>query len=170
MARRNLSRTAISGLLLALMAFTYSAGISPGTAEAAPPWGACGLNADPAKLVREFPVKPDASFFLRCGGPKYSREPADGYRHILWRHRTEFEQIALGTYQNWRDVADLAMEVIARDPDVTIPTARGTTCYSRVVFLVDLRTNQVARQQIVKMIVVSATGDIVTAYPTGRHC
>ena len=53
---------------------------------------------------------------------------------------------------------------------MTIPTARGTTCYSRVVFLVDLRTNQVARQQIVKMIVVSATGDIVTAYPTGRHC
>lgn len=79
-------------------------------------------------------------------------------------------QMAFGTYQNWRDVADLSMEIIAKDPDVTVPTMRDTTCYSRVIFLANLRTNQVVRQKIVKMIVVSGTGDIVTAYPTDRHC
>jgi hypothetical protein len=161
---------AITGLLLGLFAFSVSAAIAPMTADAAPPWGACGVNADPAKLVREFLVKPGVSVFLRCGGPKYSRTPGDGYRHILWRHRGDFERIAGGTHQNWRDVADLSMEFIAKDPDVTMPTTRGTTCHSRAIFLVNLRTNQVVRQQIVRMIVVTGTGDIVTAYPTERHC
>ena len=157
-----------SGLLVAVMALLGV--VLLGTPAAAAPWGACGLSTDPSKVVREFPVKPGVTFVLRCGGPKYSAEPGDGYRHILWRHRGQFEQIAVGTYQNWRDVADLSMEIIARDPDVAIPTTRGTTCYSRVVFLINLRTNQVARQQIVRMVVVTATGDIVTAYPTERHC
>jgi hypothetical protein len=82
----------------------------------------------------------------------------------------DFERIAAGTYQNWRDVADLSMEFIARDPDVTVPTSRGTTCHSRVIFLINLRTNQVVHEQIVRMVVVPSTGNIVTAYPTNRHC
>ena len=143
-------------------------GLLPSTAAAAP-WGACGLSTDPAKLVREFPVKPGVSFVLRCGGPKYSPTPGDGYRHILWRHRGDFERIASGTYQNWRDVADLSLASIASDPDIAAPS-RGSMCYSRVIFLLNLRTNQVVRQQIVKMIVAPETGNVITAYPADRHC
>lgn len=167
---RSVKMVATESLLVALATFTASVTIAPTTAHAAPPWGACGVNTDPAKLVREFPVKLGTSFFLRCGGPRYSRTPGDGYRHILWRHRGDFERIAAGTYQNWRDVADLSMEFIARDPDVTVPTSRGTTCHSRVIFLINLRTNQVVHEQIVRMVVVPSTGNIVTAYPTNRHC
>jgi hypothetical protein len=167
---RGWSVVAAKGLLLTLLTVTGSEVLLPVTADAEPPWGACGVNADPAKLVRAFPVKPGVDFFLRCGGPTYSPTPASGFRHILWRHRNDFERIAEGTYQNWRDVADLSMEFIARDPDVTVQTARGTTCYSRVIFLINIRTNQVVRQQIVRMVVVPGTSSIVTAYPADRHC
>jgi hypothetical protein len=62
------------------------------------------------------------------------------------------------------------MEAIARDPDVAIPVRGAKACYSRVIFVRNLRTNQVVGQRIVKMIVVIATNNIVTAYPASRQC
>lgn len=91
-----------------------------GTAHAsAPPWGACGIDTAESKLVREF--NPRTYYTLRCGGPMYSDNPRYGYRHILRYHKTDFERMALGTGQNWRDVADLAMDTISRDPDSAKP-------------------------------------------------
>lgn len=137
-------------------------------AAVAPPWGACGYSTDPNKLVRLFVKNRVTDYVLRCGGPKYSRSPTWGYRHILWRHRSQFEQLALGTYQNWRDVADLAMSHNTSDPDV-VKSSRGKTCFSRVIYLVNRRTNQTVRKAIVRMIVSNSTHNIITAYP-GSHC
>lgn len=103
---------------------------------AAPLWGACGTNAEPDKEVRRF-----TAHVLRCGGPKYSREPVSGYRHILWRHKVDFERMAFGTNQNWRDIADLAMDSVSSDADSVVPAGGGKVCNSRVVFLNDVRTN-----------------------------
>ena len=139
-------------------------------AAAAAPWGACGLGTEESKVVAQYVVNARTTFTLRCGGPRYSPTPTKGYRHILWRHRGGFEKIAVGTDQNWRDVADLAMNVISRDPDVALPAQGGKECLSRVVFLVNLHTNQVVRQQIVRMLVIGASNDILTAYPSSQHC
>ena len=115
-------------------------------------------------------VNARTNVYLRCGGPRYDSNPTCGYRHILARHRGDFERLAIGTSQNWRDVADLAMNATAGDPDVAVPVGGGKACYSRVIFLRNLRTNQVVSQQVVRMIVVIATNDIVTAYPATRQC
>lgn len=139
----------------------------------APPWGACGVSTDEQKQVRTFAGSGRRVWVLRCGGPKYSGEPAWGYRHILWRHRGDFERMAAGTNQNWRDVADLAMDSIARDPDAWGDAGAGKSCRSRLIFLVDKDTGQVVRQQIVAQFSVfrEADGsDIITAYPASRQC
>ncbi|GEL19810.1 hypothetical protein PA7_36470 [Pseudonocardia asaccharolytica DSM 44247 = NBRC 16224] len=74
--------------------------------------------------------------------------------------------MAAGTYQNWRDVADLAMDAISRDPDKEVPAGGGKACLSRVIFLRNLRTNQVVRQRIVRMIGAVDQNNIITAFPT----
>ncbi|MEV5827741.1 hypothetical protein AB0L25_19435 [Spirillospora sp. NPDC052242] len=135
---------------------------------AAPPWGACGRNTDPQKLVRLFTKNRVVDFALRCGGPKYSSSPTWGYRHILWRHRGDFERMAAGTYQNWRDIADLAMSSNTSDPDRSRHSG-GKSCYSRLLYLRNIRTNQVVRKQIFKM-VVGSNNNIITSYPAGTHC
>jgi hypothetical protein len=154
--------------LVALSAAAISlAGVVTFPAEAsaaAPPWGACGISTDDNKLVRQFPVNQRLNFYLRCGNE------AKGYRHILLRHRTDFEAMAFGTNENWRDVADLAMASIASDPDQAIPVGDGKGCYSRVLFLRNNRTNQVVRQQIFRMIVIIGTGEIISVYPHGQQC
>lgn len=136
--------------------------------QAAPPWGACGRSTDPQKLVRLFTKNRVVDFALRCGGPKHSSSPTWGYRHILWRHKGDFERMAAGTYQNWRDIADLAMSHNTSDPD-RYSHRGGKSCYSRVLYLRNIRTNQVVRKQIFKMI-VSGSNNIITSYPTGTHC
>lgn len=87
---------------------------------------------------------------------------------ILWRHRADFERMAAGTYQNWRDVADLAMSYNTSDPD-RFSYGGGKSCYSRLLYLRNIRTGQIVRQQIFKMI-VSSQNNIITSYPTGTHC
>ena len=142
--------------------------VSRAQVEAAPPWGACGRNTDTQKMVRLFTKNRVVDFALRCGGPKHSSSPTWGYRHILWRHRGDFERMAAGTYQNWRDIADLAMSHNTSDPDRSRHSG-GKSCYSRVLYLRNIRNNQVVRTQIFKMI-VSGSNNIITSYPAGTHC
>ncbi|MFV2177886.1 hypothetical protein ACFHW2_29165 [Actinomadura sp. LOL_016] len=146
-----------------------AAAVSRAQVQAAPPWGACGRSTDPQKMVRLFTKNRVVDFALRCGGPKHSSSPTWGYRHILWRHRGDFERMAAGTYQNWRDIADLAMSHNTSDPD-RWNRSGGKSCYSRVLYLRNIRTNQVVRKQIFKMIVGSSSKNIITSYPAGTHC
>lgn len=55
------------------------------------------------------------------------------------------------------------------DPDVTKYNATTRkTCFSRLIYLVNTRTNQVVRTAVVRMI-VSSKNNIITSYP-GAHC
>ncbi|TDX84927.1 hypothetical protein CLV69_11711 [Amycolatopsis arida] len=110
---------------------------------------------------------------LYCGGPKYSSTPTWGYRHILWRHRGDFERMAVGTDQNWRDVADIAMDAIAKDPDAWGDAGDGKDCRSRVIYLYNRKTGQLVRTQIVVQISTYQGGKsnrIITSYPRGYQC
>lgn len=133
-------------------------------AQAATPWGACGTATPESKEVAKYFASPRQYYFLRCGTESY------GYRHILIRHRTDFERLAAGTNQNWRDIADLSMEAITRDPDAARPAGGNQSCLSRVIFLRNVRTNQVVRQQIVRMYVLNNGSNIATVYPAGSQC
>ena len=139
-------------------------------AAAAAPWGACGLGTEESKVVAQYVVNARTTFTLRCGSPRYDSNPRWGFRHILANHRENFEALAADTDQNWRDVADLALESISRDPDVAKPAGNGKGCYSRLIFMRNLRTNQIVRSQIVRMFVVISTGDIITLYPHDSQC
>ncbi len=134
------------------------------TAQAATPWGACGTSTPESKEVTKYIASPRIYYYLRCGTEAY------GYRHILIRHRADFERLAAGTYQNWRDIADLAMDSITRDPDSAKPAGGNQSCLSRVIFLRNIRTNQVVRQQIIRMYVRNWDNNIATVYPAGTQC
>lgn len=154
--------TVLLASMFAVLLFVGPASATP-TAPAKP-WGACGNSTPDAKLVRQFPMNNRLNYYLRCGNADF------GYRHIALRHRTDFQNLAAGTNTNWRDVADLAMEAISSDPDVARPAGDGKACLNRVIFLKNNRTNQVVRQQNIRMFVVIASGDIITAYPDVRNC
>ncbi|MFC5995056.1 hypothetical protein ACFQE5_12620 [Pseudonocardia hispaniensis] len=138
-------------------------GLCRGGAQASTPWGACGNSTPESKEVAHYSASPRINYHLRCGNVKY------GYRHIVANHRADFENRAAGTYQNWRDVADLAMDAISRDPDKAVPRGGGKACLSRVIFLRNVRTNQVVRQRIVRMIVAVDHNNIITAFPHDRQ-
>lgn len=157
-----------SGVLAAVV-IALALGLTAPPASATP-WGACGNGTEESKIVAQYAVNARTYVTLRCGGPRWTGEPTWGYRHILAGHRQDFERLALGTNQNWRDVADLAMDSIARDPDAVRPAGGGKACYSREIFLHDLRTGQLVRRQIVRMYVVIGSGDIVTLYPHSAQC
>ena len=135
---------------------------SPAVAKT--PWGACGRSTPESKVVTRFYATPRAYYTLRCGTPAY------GYRHILIRHRGDFERLAFRTGQNWRDIVELSAHAIASDPDKAKPRNDGKSCLSRVIFLKNLRTNQVVRQQIVRMIIRNSDNAIVSVYPDSRQC
>lgn len=88
----------------------------------------------------------------------------------MWKHEKDFEGTAFGTFQNWRDVADLAMETIAFDPDATFPANGDQTCRSRVLFLKNLQTNQVVRQGIFVMYTQNGANRINTVFPRNFQC
>ncbi|GGM84059.1 hypothetical protein GCM10012275_63380 [Longimycelium tulufanense] len=81
--------------------------------------------------------------------------------------------MAAGTYQNWRDVADLAMDAIAKDPDAWGDAGAGKNCRSRLIYLYNRRTGQLVRTQIVIQLSAHQSGKsnrIITAYPRGHQC
>ncbi|EWC62100.1 hypothetical protein UO65_2614 [Actinokineospora spheciospongiae] len=81
--------------------------------------------------------------------------------------------MAAGTNQNWRDIADLSMDSIAKDPDAWGDAGGGKDCRSRLIYLINTSNGQVVRTQIVKQISVfkgANTSDIITAYPASAQC
>jgi hypothetical protein len=144
-------------------AHSAAAPAATGIAHAAAVWAACGWRDKDDKLVRLFQRDHRRDFALRCGN-------ADrGYRHIRDRHMGDFERMAAGTFQNWRDVADLSLAANSSDPDVIRPAGGNQTCRSRVIFLINVRNGQTVRQQIVRMFTDNGTSEIRSAFPS-PHC
>jgi hypothetical protein len=159
-------RVLVSSVLFAAMVLF----LAPGRAEA-DTWGACGLRTNDAKIIRTYTaVAGIRRVYLKCGGPKYSARPDWGYRHILWKHRGDFEGMARGTYQNWRDLADLGMESALIDPAVRGGVVDGKRCFSRSITLYNRQTGAVVRKQIVRVVFKVSDQTIITAYPSSRHC
>lgn len=129
----------------------------------APIWGACGVSTDPEKLVHDF-----GSLQLRCGGPKYSSKPTSGYRHILKRHKDEFEALAALARLNWRDLAHWAIHYNLTDPD-HVAVDGNTGCRDRILSLHDKDGRRVVEKRF-KLIYNAVNGRIVTVYPDKKIC
>lgn len=134
-------------------------------------WGACGVITSTSKVVRTYDgVAGIRRVYLKCGGPKYSSRPDWGYRHILARHRGDFENMAAGTAQNWREVADISIGGALRDPQVRGGLVDGKRCFSRRIYLYNLRTGDQVRTRIVRVVFRASDNAIVTAYPSSKQC
>ena len=105
-------------------------------------WAACGLRTPEEKVVRTFlrhGARVGQDHFLRtgtadlvCGHGGYS------YRHILKKHRRDWEYDARLVGSNWRDHADWAIEATLLDPQVvTYRADNNSYCYSRAIQLWD---------------------------------
>ena len=133
-------------------------------------WGACGVISKERKLVRTYSRRGGAKVYLYCGGPKFSSNPTWGYRHILKRHRDDFERKAFRTRQTWRELADISIEVALAHPKVAGPTRAGKRCYSAVVYLIDERNGDLVGTMIVRVLWRVSDGAIITAHPAKQHC
>jgi hypothetical protein len=79
--------------------------------------------------------------------------------------------MAVGTFQGWREIADIGIAATVRDPDIRGKIRSGKHCYSRVVYLWDVRRHRIIGTMIVR-VVWRADGDrrIITAFPARTHC
>jgi hypothetical protein len=133
-------------------------------------WAACGLFDKAHKLVRVFTryrATATTGEYLRggtsdlhCGSERW------GYRHILRNHRTEWEQKAALERQNWRDLADYAIENALRDPDrVKYRSDNDTFCFQRLFYLLNRKTGRPAGTMTVSVVVAQDSKNIITAFP-----
>jgi hypothetical protein len=83
-----------AGVVAAVLLLVSWLGTPP--ASASTPWGACGLGTDEDKLVTQYAVNAHTNVYLRCSGPRWDPNPTSGYRHILAKHRGDFERLASG--------------------------------------------------------------------------
>lgn len=132
----------------------------------APPWGACGLMTSETKVVRTF----STGYKLLCGGPRWSPNPASGYRHIIGKHKGEFQTLAatLATGRNWRDLADFSIEWTLKDPDRVSNGGAGKVCQSRTLYLAN-NNGRVVLTRTFRVITATSSRSIITAYP-GAPC
>lgn len=134
-------------------------------------WAACGLFGKTGKVVRTYGELAGVKrVHLTCGGPKYDSQPTWGYRHIVRYHEQHFEGMAAGTFQNWREVADIGIATALADPEVRGFVRDGKRCFSRTIRLYNTRTGQVVRTQIVRVVFRTSDNAIITAYPSRQHC
>lgn len=123
-------------------------------------WASCGIFDSDSKLVRLYYMSRRSDIALRCGNDSV------GYRHILKNHRTQFEALAAGTYQNWRALADDAISASLSDPDHQEPRPGGKTCRDHLMYLVNIRTGEVIGSHMFLVITGDASKNVITSYPS----
>lgn len=145
-------------------------------------WGACGVITDNKKVLRTFSrhkaTAPGGKHMrsgkskLQCGRPDNAQGKGGyGYRHITEDHLGDWSTLATRTSQNWRDVADLAIESALKDPDsVSYAKTNDAFCFSRLIYLVNKRTGKTVGTNKPRTILSAGSTDIITAYPNSRQC
>ncbi|MEJ2862832.1 hypothetical protein [Actinomycetospora flava] len=131
-------------------------------------WAACGASSQPEKVVRVFPRPvfvpgPDGqASALLCGTEGF------GYRHVSSRHGQDWQNIALYTGENWRDLTDFAIEQTLRVPQTGYPRHNIKNDTWAFKAPLEIRDGQGQVRAVYYPLVVVAGGDgkIVTAYPT----
>lgn len=144
-------------------------------------WGACGAFREKyrLKVIRSFwRVAADdprrhlaaGTSNLACGSDQW------GYYHISAPrsekgHLEDWDDVASYTNQNWRDVADVFINIALSDPDsITYSQRNDTFEYCRIAYLVNLRTGNVVDEMYPRVIIGVSTSNIITAYPTRKLC
>ena len=136
------------------------------------PWGACGVSTDDQKLVSNFHrdlataanggrIVPSGTTTFKCGNKGW------GYRHLLYKnHDDDYADLAAGTGQNWRDVADLALTKTLNDPTkVTFNEDKNTFCFSTKIYLLNRSSGQQVGSSIVYTIIGNQNWNVITTYP-----
>jgi hypothetical protein len=132
-------------------------------------WLPCGVGQG-AKVVRQFfraeSRFPAAHFgagkaTLACGSKAW------GYWHILERHLSQWQYVAIFDGVNWREAADWGMWNALKFPSTTIYSAKNDTwAYRTTIYLKNKKTKETVKKADVVVVVANKTKNIITAYPT----
>jgi hypothetical protein len=174
---RNAVRFACIALVIAAALLWPHVGRAAEPARADMVWAACPVQDREAardKVVRQFPravgnaagrTMPAGTTNLTCGNERF------GFYHIANSHGEQWEQKGEITLENWRDVADYAIqEALAHPMAVTYRTDNDTFCYSRLIFLVDKRNGETVGSYQPNVVISARDQYIVTAWPSSTPC
>lgn len=136
-------------------------------------WSACGLKTSHQHVVRTFthraatphtPKLKKGITHLRCG------DSAWGYRHILKYHGTkQYQSIANLTGDNWRDIADSAINQTLRHPEYQRYQS-GNETWAYWVTLTLRRNGTVIKSKYHShMVSVSLHKNVITSYPSKKR-
>lgn len=155
-----------SVIFLSVLSLRSGSAVAGFKMPVAPEWGSCALSASESKTIRVF----RGDHYLQCGGPRWSSSPTWGYRHIVRRHKGQYQFLAGGafTQRNWRDLVDFTIDWNLKDPDVFKYTSGGKVCRSRKFYFAN-DAGRVILVKIFRVITDDRTKRIITAYP-GPHC
>jgi hypothetical protein len=174
---RNAVRFACIALIIAAALLWPHIGRAVEPARADMVWAACPVQDREAardKVVRQFPravgnaagrTMPAGMTNLTCGDERY------GYYHIVGNHGEEWKYRGAQSSENWRDVADYAIqEALANPQVVTYRADNDTFCYSREIFLWN-KVRGIRVDVFQPNVVVSAQHQhIITVIPTNKPC
>jgi hypothetical protein len=138
-------------------------------------WGACSASSAVTKQVTTFHRRSvvsrqgvaigDGTSVLQCGNSSF------GYNHIYLNHKSQWEQKAALTNNNWRDIADLSMREGLDNPNaVTYRSSNQTFCFSRHIYLYRTNDNTIVGTMDPQTIIAQQDGKVITSYPSTAPC
>jgi hypothetical protein len=90
-----------------------------------------------------------------------------GFSTVQGSHLNDWQRLADIEGKNWRDIADIAIAKSMDNPDIERSVGSDRHCYSGQIYLVEKVRGTIAATAQPTVIVNTATGNIVTAYPGG---
>lgn len=137
-------------------------------------WSACGLKTSNQHIVRTFsnraatphaPKLKKGATYLRCGSSKKW-----GYRHILEAHGTkQYQSIANLTGDNWRDIADSAINQTLRHPEYQRYQSDNNTWAYAVTLTLRRNGNVIKSKYHSHLVSVSMHKNVITSFPAKKR-
>jgi hypothetical protein len=155
--------------LIALSVVLVEAPIGRATpAASSQVWAACGTNSPPDKLVRLFPRSTFVPGPAGTSSPLLCGTEAFGFRHVSSRHGPDWQNIAVYTGENWRDLADFAIEQVFTVPQPGYPRYNDKNDTWAFKAPLEIRDGDGRVRDVYHPVVVVAGSDgkVITAYPT----
>lgn len=129
------------------------------------PWAACGAYDSKTKLVKDYSRQAISGVSGRTAHLKCGTQTYWGYRHIKYRHASNWQAKAALVGGEWRSFTDWALRNTFTYPCLKYrQTSNDTLQYVKNIYLKD-RYGRVINKFAARASVARVTQNIITAYP-----